>query len=231
VTSEEQEGWFGVNTHADLITVTNPTEGAPSDLPCSLGTAASCYVVSVLKHLNYAPWLDAGFSLRPYPLEACNVFAAGNCSAVPMLTVGLTEEIESKFSLVTLTCPQPNYLGPSLIDGYPVCEDHIPFSTVEITLPNSSTITLAENLLFDSGNPAVDLVQSAGTLPSPLPEGSAVSIVTPSGFTYSYTAASSGITETSVATSGSAGAGVNFFTKNSFLIDFSTGTEGWMNSM
>jgi hypothetical protein len=228
VTSEEHQGWFGVNTEANLINVTTPTAGAPVNLPCSPDTAASCYVIGVLKHLQYAPWLDAGFSLSPYPLQACAPFETGSCSPAPMLTVGLTSAFESNFSQVSLTCPQPSYLGPDTIDGFLVCDDQIPFSSIEVTTPNNPTLTLNEAVLFDSGNQAADIVQSSGTLLPMLLPNTTVSVVTPSGFTYTYTAQSSGTTKTTVATSGSSGFGINFFTEHSLFIDFANNTEGWM---
>jgi hypothetical protein len=223
-----KQGWFGVNTEANLIHVTVPTTGAPANLPCSVDTGADCYVVGILKHLHYAPWIHPGFSLSPSPLQDCNITQAGKCTPVPMLRVGLTGEIESGFSQVTLTCPQPNYQGPDTIDGYLVCEDQVPFTTIQVTAPTKPTVTLSENVLFDSGNQAVNIVQSSGTLPATLLPDTTVSVVTPSGFTFTYTAENVGDSETSVATNGSAGIGINFFTVHRFFIDFATNTEGWM---
>lgn len=231
VTSEEQQGWFGVNTEANLITVINPRDGATANLPCSTDTATSCYVVSVLKHLQYAPWLNGGFALTPHALQpSCNIFEAASCLPAPMLTVGLTNNIESNFSTVSLTCPQPDYSGPTVIDGYFVCADLIPFSTITLAVPGVATpVTLNQSVLFDSGNPAIDIDYSGSNLLSPLPRNTAVSISTPSGFTYSYIAGASGdVTETFINTGINTGFGINFFTEHSFFIDFATNTEGWM---
>jgi hypothetical protein len=223
-----KQGWFGVNTEANKIFVTVPTAGASANLPCTLDTGADCYVISILKYLHYAPFIDAGFALTPAPLQACDITKPGDCTPVPMLTVGLTGQIESTYSQVTLTCPQPNYLGPETINGYFVCEDQIPFVTVAVTPPGQPTIRLTENVLFDSGNQVANIAQSSGTLPSTLLPNTTVSVLTPSGFDYTYTVANSGPTVTAVATSGSAAFGINFFTEHSFFIDFVTNTEGWM---
>jgi hypothetical protein len=229
VTSEEQQGWFGVDTQADLINAISPTAGATPDLPCSPNTGASCYVISVLKHLTYAPWLNAGFALSHYPLQPCNILQADNCAPVPMLTVGLSNELESKFSQALLNCPPPNHLGPDTIDGYLVCDAKIPASTVTITAPNApSSVTLTQSVIFDSGNQAVDIDDSSVNLTSPLSAKSVVSLLTPSGFTYSYMTAATGVTETIVDTGINTAFGINFFTEHNRFIDFTNNTEGWM---
>jgi hypothetical protein len=227
--SENHDGWFGVNTEANKIAVTTPIPGAAENLPCTLDTGASCYVVSVLKYLSYAPWLDAGFALAPAALQPCNIFDAGACPPAPMLTVGLSSESEAGFSQVTLTCPQSNYAGPDIIVGYPVCQDLIPFSDVTLAAPGKSPITL-NNLavLFDSGNPAADINQSNTPLSSPLPVGTVVTVTTPSAFIYQYPAEAQGITETFFDTSINTGFGINFFTEHALFINFTTSTEGWM---
>jgi hypothetical protein len=223
-----KQGWFGVSTEANKIFLNAPAAGATANLPCALDTSADCYVISILKYLHYAPFIDPGFALNPAPLQDCDITLVGSCTPEPMLTVGLTRQIESGYSQVTLTCPQASYLGPETIAGYLVCEDLIPFSSITVSVPGNAPIVLNENLLFDSGNQAVNIAQSSGTLVPALAQGTGVSVETPSGFTYNYTAETSGITRTSVATSGSAGIGINFFTQHSFFIDFVTNTEGWM---
>jgi hypothetical protein len=227
--TELQQGFFGVNSAADSITMLSPTLGAVPNMPCSIDSAADCYVVSVFKYLQYDPRVNAGFTLSPATLQACNIFDAGNCAPAPILTVGLIQQLESEFDQVTLTCPQGNqYLGPAIIQGYSVCNAQIPFTTVTVSGDKVTTTTLTEDALFDSGNPAVDIYQSGGGLPSTLPMGTSVKVETPSGFTYAYTAQPSGTEKTTVGTSHSTGIGVHYFTEHSFFIDFAQNIEGWM---
>lgn len=68
--TELQQGFFGVNSAADNVTIASPTPGAAPNMPCSIDSAANCYVVSVFKYLQYAPRLNAGFMLSPATLQA-----------------------------------------------------------------------------------------------------------------------------------------------------------------
>jgi hypothetical protein len=223
--TQPQQGWFGVNAAPNSIEVAGSVAPAGGYPVCSQGVVGTCRVVSVFKYLQYGVGVNAGFMLNPGPLQQCDITTSGNCPAVRMLTVGLTESIEASFSKVTLGCPPSGYVGPEIIQRYLVCDSGIPDTTVTITGP--ATATLNEDALFDSGNPANSLYQASGALPSPLQTGSMVSVATPSGFTYTYEATASGVTETSVGSGISTGIGINFFTEHSFFIDFVTNTEGW----
>jgi hypothetical protein len=52
----------------------------------------------------------------------------------------------------------------------------------------------------------------------------------PSGFIYNYSTTTQGMTTTSVSATETTGIGIQFFTTNSFFIDFTTNTEGWRGS-
>jgi hypothetical protein len=225
---QHKQGWFGANGAADKIYATTPVEGAPNSLPCSMSSQADCYLVSALKYLYYAPPCHAGFMLTPFPLQPCDIAVADSCLPAPMLTVGLNDELESGFSQVTLTCPQGDYSGPDIIVGLEVCADQVPFTTVSVTLPRQPpvTVTLNQSVLFDSGNPAADIEDESGNLPSPLPSNTSVEVIPPSGFTYSYEAQESGVTKTTVGNA-STGFGIYYFTQHSFFIDFTSNVEGW----
>jgi hypothetical protein len=224
-TAQPQQGWFGVNSAPDSIVVANSVE-PPMGFPvCSQETAGTCRVVSVLKYLDYGGGVNAGFALSPATLEGCDVATAATCTPQPILTVGLTNTTEAGFSTTTLTCPPSGYVGPATIQGYSVCQPGISGTTISLSGPVSAN--LIENALFDTGNPANMLTQSSGVLASPVPAQTLVMLVTPSGFTYEYTAATSGITETAIGPTVSTGIGIDFFTQHSFFIDLVTNIEGW----
>jgi len=52
----------------------------------------------------------------------------------------------------------------------------------------------------------------------------------PSGFIYNYSTTAQGMGATTVSTTGTTGIGIQFFTTNSFFIDFTTSSEGWKGS-
>jgi hypothetical protein len=224
-----QRGWFGVNDAPNLITITGSIEPVTGYPACASGTEGSCYVVSALKYLSYGAGVNAGFMLKPAALQACDIAVAGDCAPTPMLTVGLTDAVKSGFSTVNLNCPPSNYLGPDMIDGYAVCQAGIPNTTV--TVSGSAAGMLAGTVLFDSGTPSMVLNVPAGAVfPPSVPSGNTVLVLTPSGFTFSYTAgAGSQVTNTLVQQNSTAESiiGIGYFTTNSFFVDFTAGTEGW----
>jgi hypothetical protein len=223
-----KQGFFGVNSAADRIMAISPTPGAPDNLPCSITSEADCYLVSPFKYIGYFPPLHSGFVLTPQPLQQCDISIPGDCTPAPMLQLGLTEEMESGFSQVTLTCPQGDYSGPAIIAEYSVCAGDIPFTTIDVRPPSESAVTtLTENVLFDSGNQAANIQVTGGSLPATLSSGTVVEVTPPSGFTYSYVTSDSGVTRTTTGNA-TAGIGINYFTHNAFFIDFTRNTEGWM---
>jgi hypothetical protein len=222
------DGLFGVNTEADPITVGSVAPGA-NDAVCSPGTTGPCYTVSVLKYFQYGHGVDAGFLMTPAPLQPCNITVAGDCPPIPALTVGLTAWMQSDFSEVTLACPPAGYLGPQTINGDLVCQKAIPGTTVALTgVPNG---TLTGNVLFDSGTPEMILYPPNSTFPTSVRPGTPVVVTTPSRFAYTYAANESQTTSTTVnvnVNNDQTHIGVAYFTTNSFLIDYTTNTEGWM---
>jgi hypothetical protein len=70
-------------------------------------------------------------------------------------------------------------------------------------------------------------IQASGALSSPLPANTPITVTLPSGFTYSYSTAASGITETTIGANMSTGIGINFFTERSYFIDLVSNIEGW----
>ena len=224
-----QQGIFGVNSVTNVITVAGTPEPAAGFPPCSQQSSGTCRVVSVLKYVQYPQGVDAGFLVSPAALQACDITTAGNCAPQPMLTVGLTPALETGFSTVSLTCPPPanTYVGPSSMDGYPVCLAAIPETTLAVS--GLAVGTLTGEVIFDSGTPFMSVSVPAGaTFPASIPDGTDVLVTTPSGFTYNYTAAL-GVTNTVVEGDSTAASivGVGYFTTNSLFVDFTTSTEGW----
>ena len=225
-----QQGIFGVNSVTNVITVpgtTTPVDGFPL---CTPQTTGSCRVVSVFKYLQYPQGLNAGFMLTKATLQSCDITSAGSCTPQPILTIGLTPQLEAGFSTVSLTCPPPpsSYVGPPTMNGYPVCLAAIPQTTISVS--GSATGMLTGDFLFDSGTPFNQVsVPSGSSFPTPVPDGADVLVTTPSGFTYTYTSAP-GIANTTalVSSPGTASIiGIAYFTTNSLFVDFTTSTEGW----
>lgn len=229
VTVVAQQGIFGVNSGTGVITVAGSTEPPAGYPACSQPSSGTCRVVSVLKYVQYAQGIHAGFLVNPAALQPCDITTAGSCAPQPMLTVGLTPTLEAGFSTVNLTCPPPanTYVGPSAMDGYPVCLAAVPETTLAVSGLTSGTLT--GEVIFDSGTPFMTVSAPAGVnFPASIPDGADVLVTTPSGFTYSYTSAP-GVTNTVVEANSSAASivGVAYFTTNSLFVDFATSTEGW----
>jgi hypothetical protein len=222
-------GWFGVNAAPNLIAVTGSSEPASGYPACAPATPGSCYVVSILKYLSYAAGVRAGFMLAPAPLQACDITVPGSCAPSAMLTVGVNDSIQAGFSMSPLNCPPSNYSGPEMIVGYTVCDAGVPNSTIAVSGASSGMLT--GTVLFDSGTPATVMrVPARAPFPGAVPSGTSVMVGMPSGFDYSYTAgAATDVTATLVQSNSSLDSivGIGFFTTNSFLVDFTSGTEGW----
>jgi hypothetical protein len=226
-----QRGWFGVNASADLIKAgtAEPEEGYPA---CGPDVIGSCYVVSVLKYLQYGSNVHAGFSLSPSELQQ-NCTIGVDCVPKPMLTVGLTPAAEASFSSWDLQCPPSDYPGPSPINGFPVCTSVIPNTTVTVT--GSSPGTYSGNVLFDSGTPTMILNVPKGFQFPGVGPTSTVTVMTPSGFDYQFQAEGAiaqapvgpYVTGTTLNSTAATIVGVGFFSTNGFFIDFADGTEGW----
>jgi hypothetical protein len=224
-----QRGWFGVNSGPGFINVGNSTE-PPGGYPvCAVGTLGSCRVASVFKYFSYASGIDAGFMLNPAALQSCDITVADDCTPAPILSIGLTQAEEAGFSTSRLICPPSTYVGPSSIQGFAVCQPSIPNTTITLSGPVTGTFTATP--LFDTGNPVMVLMDpSSSSTPSALPAGTMVMLSLPSGFIYNYSTNTQGMGTTMVSTTEMTGIGIQFFTTNSFFIDFTTSTEGWRGS-
>jgi len=224
-----QRGWFGVNSGPGFINVANSTE-PPGGYPvCAVSTLGSCRVASVFKYFSYASGIDAGFMLNPAALQSCDITVADDCTPAPILTIGLTQAEEAGFSTSSLICPPSTYVGPLTIQSFAVCQPSIPNTTITLSGPVTGAFTAAP--LFDTGNPAMVLLDPASnSTPTVLPAGTTVMLSLPSGFIYNYSTTAQGMGATTVSTTETTGIGIQFFTTNSFFIDFTTSSEGWRGS-
>jgi hypothetical protein len=222
------QGWFGVASTNGTIDVAGAVEPPDGFAACSTQTTTSCYVVSVMKYMDYGDQVNAGFALSPAAIQTCDITTAGNCNPAPMLTVGLNANVESGFSTTPLVCPPNGYVGPPEIAGYPVCQKNIP--NVTIAASGASVGSFTGDAFFDTGTPYIYLSTPTGdSFPAVVVPGSTVTVTPPSGFNYSYTAADAGTANTVVDAGGDGNSiiGVQYFTTNSFLLDFTSGIEGW----
>lgn len=222
------QGWFGVAPTDGDIEVAGSIEPTGGYGACTTQSTSTCYVVSAMKYIDYGNQVNAGFMLSPTAdFPTCDITTSGNCPPQGVLTVGLNAEIESGFSTSPLTCPPNGYVGPADIGGYPVCQKTI--NDVTIAASGGSTGTYTSGAIFDTGTAYVYLSTPTGSsFPDTVAPGSTVSLTTPSGFTYSYTAGAG--TANTVVAAGAAGnsiIGVQYFTTNSFLLDFKSSLVGW----
>jgi hypothetical protein len=228
-----QRGWFGVNDAPNFIAVT--AAATLTEYPeCTTTSQGSCYVVSALKYLQYPAGLNAGFMLAKASLQDCSIAVANDCQPAPILTIGLTKDMEASFASIKLVCPPTAnpYPGPASIEGYPVCQMLIP--NIPVTVSGQSTGSFTGNALFDTGTPYMVFGGPGGSFPAAIAPGSMVAIDVTPGFDYQYTAgtvftgSNAGPYSTLVNTSvNETVVGIDYFTTNSFFIDFTAGTEGW----
>jgi hypothetical protein len=222
------QGWFGVATTDGEIEVSGSVPPSGGYEACTPQSMETCYVVSALKYVDYGAQVTAGFMLSPTPdFPTCDITTPGDCPSRGMLTVGLNSSIEARFSTSPLTCPPNGYVGPAEIAGYPVCQKTI--DNVSISASGQSVGMYTSGAIFDTGTAYVYLSTPSGSsFPSTVEPGSTVSLTTPSGFTYSYTAGQ-GTANTVVApdADGNSIIGVQYFTTNAFLLDFTSSLVGW----
>jgi hypothetical protein len=105
----------------------------------------------------------------------------------------------------------------------------IPGTTVAVTGLDSGMLNTT--VLFDSGTPTMVLnIPSGSAFPASVSAGDSVNVQTPSGFSFDYTAgAASEVTATVVQPNSTAGSiiGIGYFTAHAFLLDLTSGVEGW----
>ena len=221
------QGWFGVSSTNGGITVANSTEPAGGYSGCATDSTASCFFVSAMKYIDYGNQVNAGFLVSPAPIQTCDSATAGSCQPQPMLTVGLDANVESGFSTTPLVCPPNGYVGPASIAGYPVCQQNV---RVTVTASGLATGVFRGYATFDTGTAYFNFsTPAASSFPSSVAPGSTVTITTLSGFDYAYAVDSNATTSTNVDSGGDGNSviGIQYFTTNSLLLDFTAGIVGW----
>jgi len=219
-----QQGWFGVADTSGTIVIPDSVEPAAGYPACSPAGVGTCYVVSVLKYLDYAGGVNAGFSLTPTTIQTCDIATPGSCMPAPILTLGLNSSLEDGYTTQPLVCPPNGYIGPADIAGYPVCQ-----KTILNTMISALGDTITGYSLFDSGTAEMQISTPAGSnFPLFIPAGTTVTFAQSSGYEYSYTSGTGyfeSLVEPDTTTVNIIGIG--FFTTNSLFIDFTTSIEGW----
>jgi hypothetical protein len=227
-TTPTWQGWFGVASTSGAIAVAGAVAPSGGFGACAESSTTTCYVVSALKYVDYASDVQSGFMLSPSPdFPSCDITTAGSCEPRPLLTVGLNATLEQGFSTQPLTCPPNGYVGPPDIGGYPVCQKTIGGVTISVSGAPSETYT--SGAIFDTGTAYMYFSTPPNSaFPSSIAAGTTVDITTPSGFHYSYEAGSG--TATTIVDDGADGnsiIGVQYFTTNYYLLDYSASLAGW----
>ena len=228
---QTQQGWFGINDSANLITIAGTTKPAAGYPACSSTSFGSCYVVSPLKYLTYTSSLDAGFFISPTALQSCDILAEGSCSPVAALTVGLTSTAISGYHESQLTCPAPasGYSGPQQINGFNACDDVIELTTLSAGAPTPGSFQTG--VIFDTGTPYFAInVPTGDAFPASIGAGTMMTISVANGFDYFFTATSTGVDSVTVTSDSSSASviGLGYFSSTAFfLTDYATSLQGF----
>jgi hypothetical protein len=222
----QTHGIFGVHSGVDSVVVGNAASPAVLSI-CDTQSLTTCHLVSPFRYFNYAAGVSAGFKLSATPLNsACDANTWLGCTNVPLLTVGLTLAVENGASVNAFACPgnQPSGLDAA---GLPLCQPEI------LTTVSVAGQTFQAFALFDSGNPIqsinVPAANSTG-FPSPVAQGTPVSVTMLSGFVYAYTVgAINTVTSTTFTlnTTQRNVFGLDYFANHGFFINYANKTEGF----
>lgn len=83
------QGIFGVATISGTIDLSGSVGAAEGYPACATGTTITCYVVSVVKYLQYGNSVSAGCALSPATIQTRDITSAGSCVPAPVLTIGI----------------------------------------------------------------------------------------------------------------------------------------------
>ena len=218
----------GVNATASPFTVPNSVLPAGSSPPyCSPSTTTTCLVASPFRYFTFTATASEGFVLNKVTLNNCSSTPVGSCPVQNALVLGLNSDLTSGFNTTQLTgCTTPN--SPDLQDEM-VCSQVVQGVTVA-----SGGASFSGPAIFDSGEPDIRLSVPQGSnfpvTPSTLASGTIVSVTTPSGFAYQFSTGTGYLTTGVVQAddnSDFSNLGIEFFTQNSFLLNYANGVEGW----
>ncbi|MDR5835188.1 hypothetical protein [Caballeronia sp. LZ034LL] len=226
-----EHGIFGINSGANAVSASGTLSGDLNICSPQTISASGCHVVSVLRYLNYAPGVNAGFSLGNATLDP-NCFVTPTmtgCTLQSTLTVGLSAADEQTYASTPLTCPPSK--GPTGSDhGVMACDPDIFGGTISDS-DSGESFSVTE-LLLDSGTPTMNLsVPPTATFPQSLAAGSTETFTLPgSPLTFSYQANEdlpSLTIFTDYAKLQRTVIGIGFFIDHRMFIDLGSNRDGW----
>lgn len=164
-------------------------------------------IKSPFNYFNYGSGLYAGFMLSPLSTIGWTGTASNQgFPATPLLTVGITSQMESGFALQSQRLDIGNLFDPDVLG----------------TVTYNSITMGGSNILLDTGTPVgYSLYNSSVGGSSTLPSGVSVQLSTREGFSYGYTS-DAALFQTVVSSTGQQRCifGIDFFLNNSFLLDY-----------
>jgi len=165
-------------------------------------------IKSPFNYFNYTNGLLAGFMLAPLSkIGWTGTASSQGFPATPLLTLGLTLDMETGFALQSQRLDVGNLFDPDVLGTV---------SYNGITLNNS-------NILLDTGTPLGFMIyNSAEGGSTTLSGGAPVQLATREGFSFAYTTDTQ-LSQTAVQSNGQQRCifGIEFFLNNSFLFDYS----------
>jgi hypothetical protein len=199
------------------------------------GSSSACDLLSPLRSVSFSSNLDPGFLLAPLTLQNCQIGTPGSCTAVPSLTIGVSDTTTQALgfangwtsntgcSPLTLTYVPPASYG---------CSSYINQTTVYVDNFGAGT-----RALLDTGNSGMTLgTANAGTFPTTIAAGTQVTVqigVAIHGnpadvYIYLFTAGTGNYTTTILPTTSLTDLGIGFFTTHRYYMDYKKGQFGWV---
>ena len=186
--------------------------------PASVNTLATSRsdIKSPFNYLTYTNGVNAGFMLSPLNATGWTTQASSAAGgAMPLLTIGLTDQLKSGFALQVQRLDIGNLFDPDILG----------------TVTYNGTSILNTNTLLDTGTPIGFTIYNASENGSAiLASNEPVQLTTAEGFSYNYTS-DAALFQTSVQSTGQPRSifGIDFFLNNSLLWDYTDHLIGLKN--
>ena len=247
--SGDADNTIGVNSELDSVgqdvtiqgsnlasTNTSVTGTVLDPFPiCTVQSTTPCSLMSPLRGISYVAGVRAGYVLNSFPLNNCTT-DPNYCSGHPgnYLVLGLDENLIKGFSSAQLRCATSTVEVES-------CNQIVQNAKI-----NADQKSFVWNVIFDTGAPTVRVTDPyyGDSLPKPaifpLAENQVVSVVLPAQTPLPYNltvgtgfdsvefdyidANASGADQTT------SNLGIGFFTRDSMMLDYDRGMEGWKPS-
>lgn len=175
-------------------------------------------IASPLSYFQLGANVTSGFRLNK--LNATNFTTATATYTSDLLVIGLTPQDLNSSGFIM------HPLNYNAISGYT--------ANITSTITYSGN-TVPVNILFDTGTPAITLIQnqSAATNTAPLTAGTTVALTTTAGFSYQYTVGTNDnlttVQKPSFSRDSRSIYSINFFLDNQFLLDYTNHRIGLKN--